>query len=251
MITTLLKKIFGSRNDRLIKRYMHAVRAINALEPQVEALSDAQLRAKTDEFKQRLANGEALDDLLPEAFAVVREAGKRTLNMRHFDVQLIGGMVLHYGKIAEMRTGEGKTLVATLPAYLSPGRDWRARCHGNDYLASRDALMGNIYGFRIDGRGQPVADGARAARSLCCGHHLRHQQRFGFDYLRDNMVYQAADRRRAQAVYAIVDRSTRPDRRSARRSSLRPGRRHHRPVLQDQTWCPSSPGRRGERAGGL
>src|SRR6185312_10764847 len=115
MINTLLKKIFGSRNDRLIKRYQHTVQAINALEPKIEALTDEELRAKTDEFRQRLAKGETLDDILPEAFAVVREAGKRVLNMRHFDVQLIGGMVLHRGKIAEMKTGEGKTLVATLP----------------------------------------------------------------------------------------------------------------------------------------
>ncbi|MGL5631419.1 MAG: preprotein translocase subunit SecA, partial [Azovibrio sp.] len=119
MISGLLKKIFGSRNDRLIKQYFQTVQRINALEPAVEALSDDGLRAKTDEFRQRVQNGETLDSLLPEAFAVVREAGKRVLGMRHFDVQLIGGMVLHFGKIAEMRTGEGKTLVATLPAYLN------------------------------------------------------------------------------------------------------------------------------------
>src|SRR6476646_1835895 len=149
MINTLLKKIFGSRNDRLIKRSQHTVQAINALEPKIEALSDAELRAKTDEFKERLAKGETLDDLLPEAFAVVREAGRRTLNMRHFDVQLIGGMVLHYGKIAEMRTGEGKTLVATLPAYLNALNGQGVHVVTvNDYLASRDAAwMGNIYGF--------------------------------------------------------------------------------------------------------
>ena len=119
MISGLLKKIFGSRNDRLIKQYSAVVRQINALEPAVSALSDEALRGKTDEFKTRVANGETLDALLPEAFAVVREAGKRVLGMRHFDVQLIGGMVLHDGKIAEMRTGEGKTLVATLPCYLN------------------------------------------------------------------------------------------------------------------------------------
>lgn len=118
MISGLLKKIFGSRNDRLIKQYSVVVRQINALEAGVSALPDEALRAKTDEFRTRVTNGESLDALLPEAFAVVREAGKRVLGMRHFDVQLIGGMVLHYGKIAEMRTGEGKTLVATLPAYL-------------------------------------------------------------------------------------------------------------------------------------
>ena len=119
MISGLLKKIFGSRNDRLIKQYAQTVKRINALEPAMQALTDAQLQAKTDEFRQRHAGGESLDDLLPEAFAVVREAGKRVLGMRHFDVQMIGGMVLHYGKIAEMRTGEGKTLVATLPSYLN------------------------------------------------------------------------------------------------------------------------------------
>ncbi|MEO7404764.1 MAG: preprotein translocase subunit SecA, partial [Burkholderiales bacterium] len=119
MIQGVLKKIFGSRNDRLIKQYMRTVRTINALEPQTKALSDEALRAKTDEFRGRLAGGATLDAVLPEAFAVVREAGVRALNMRHFDVQLVGGMVLHYGKIAEMRTGEGKTLVATLPAYLN------------------------------------------------------------------------------------------------------------------------------------
>src|SRR5512138_2315821 len=119
MISGLLKKIFGSRNDRLIRQYSQTVRTINALEPTISALTDEALRAKTDEFRQRVAGGESLDSLLPEAFAVVREAAKRVHGMRHFDVQLIGGMVLHNGKISEMRTGEGKTLVATLPAYLN------------------------------------------------------------------------------------------------------------------------------------
>ena len=144
MISGLLKKIFGSRNDRLIKQYSQTVQKINALENSIAALSDDALRAKTDEFKQRHAQGESLDDLLPEAFAVVREAGKRVLGMRHFDVQLIGGMVLHYGKIAEMRTGEGKTLVATLPSYLNAiaGKGVHV-ITVNDYLASRDsAWMG-------------------------------------------------------------------------------------------------------------
>jgi len=148
MIATVLRKIFGSRNDRLIKRYAQTVRTINAFEPQVEGLSDAELRAKTSAFKQRLADGEALDQLLPEAFAVVREAGKRALNMRHFDVQLIGGMVLHHGKISEMRTGEGKTLVATLPAYLNAlAGEGVHVVTVNDYLASRDAAwMGKLFG---------------------------------------------------------------------------------------------------------
>src|SRR5262245_18226402 len=119
MLSTLFKKVFGSRNERLVKQYFQNFRLINELEPASQALTDEQLRAKTDEFKQRYQNGESLDKLLPEAFAVVREGGRRVLEMRHFDVQLIGGMVLHAGKIAEMRTGEGKTLVATLPAYLN------------------------------------------------------------------------------------------------------------------------------------
>ena len=140
MISGLLKKIFGSRNDRLIKQYSATVRQINALEAGVSALTDAQLRGKTDEFKTRLSSGETLDSLLPEAFAVVREAGKRALGMRHFDMQLIGGMVLHDGKIAEMRTGEGKTLVATLPAYLNAlSGNGVHIVTVNDYLASRDA----------------------------------------------------------------------------------------------------------------
>ena len=149
MLQSLIKKVFGSRNDRLVKQYLQKVKAINALEPAMEALSDAELAARTGEFRTRLEAGEALDTLLPEAFAVVREASKRVLGMRHFDVQLVGGMVLHAGKIAEMRTGEGKTLMATLPAYLDalPGKG----VHGvrvNDYLAQRDAqAMGKLYGF--------------------------------------------------------------------------------------------------------
>src|SRR5690606_22886149 len=134
------KKIFGSRNDRLIRQYQQTVARINAMESEIAALPDEALRGKTEEFRQRLADGAKLDDLLPEAFAVVREAGKRVLGMRHFDVQLVGGMVLHDGKIAEMRTGEGKTLVATLPAYLNAltGKGVHI-ITVNDYLASRDA----------------------------------------------------------------------------------------------------------------
>src|SRR5512134_3980776 len=145
----VLTKIFGSRNERLIKQYVRTVVRINALEPETAKLSDAALQAKTGEFRKRLADGAKLDDLLPEAFAVVREAGKRTLRMRHFDMQLVGGMVLHDGKIAEMRTGEGKTLVATLPAYLNalPGTGVHI-VTVNDYLAKRDAeWMGKIFGF--------------------------------------------------------------------------------------------------------
>src|ERR1700675_4278408 len=209
MITTLLKKIFGSRNDRLIKRYMHAVRAINALEPQIEALSDAQLRAKTDEFRQRLANGETLDDILPEAFAVVREAGKRTLNMRHFDVQLIGGMVLHYGKIAEMRTGEGKTLVATLPAYLNAltGRGVHI-VTVNDYLAQRDAAwMGRIYRFLGLTVGVNLSQMSHDLKQMAYAADITYgtNNEFGFDYLRDNMVFHASEKVQRGLVYAIVD----------------------------------------------
>ena len=149
MIPNILTKIFGSRNERLLKQYAQVVEEINALEPALAALSDDDLRAKTPVLKERVANGETLDAVLPEAFAVVREAGKRTLQMRHFDMQLIGGMALHYGKIAEMRTGEGKTLVATLPAYLNAltGRGVHI-VTVNDYLAQRDAdWMGRIYRF--------------------------------------------------------------------------------------------------------
>jgi len=209
MIATLLKKIFGSRNDRLIKRYRHTVQAINALEPQIGGLSDAQLRAKTDEFKQRLAQGETLADLLPEAFAVVREAGKRTLNMRHFDVQLIGGMVLHNGKIAEMRTGEGKTLVATLPAYLNALAGTGVHVVTvNDYLASRDAAwMGNIYGFLGLTVGVNLSQMDHASKQQAYAADITYgtNNEFGFDYLRDNMVHQTVDRVERKLVYAIVD----------------------------------------------
>lgn len=149
MFAPLLKKLFGSKNERDVKRMAKAVQAINALEPQMVALSDEQLKAKTAEFQQRYAKGETLDQLLPEAFAVVREAGKRVMGMRHFDVQLIGGMTLHDGKIAEMRTGEGKTLVGTLPVYLNAlsGKGVHV-VTVNDYLARRDAnWMRPLYEF--------------------------------------------------------------------------------------------------------
>ena len=149
MATNFLTKLFGSRNDRLLKQYRKTVERINALEPQFEKLDDLALKAKTDEFRQRLNQGETLDALLPEAFAVVREASKRVMKMRHFDVQLIGGMALHQGKVAEMRTGEGKTLTATLPVYLNAltGKGVHV-VTVNDYLASRDAQwMGRLYSF--------------------------------------------------------------------------------------------------------
>src|SRR5688572_18875689 len=149
IVDTVLAKVFGTANDRELKRLRPLVAEINAREPEVQKLSDEQLREKTAEFRQRLANGETLEDLLPEAFAVVREAGRRTLNMRHFDVQLMGGIVLHRGRIAEMKTGEGKTLVATLPVYLNAleGKGVHV-VTVNDYLARRDSeWMGQIYRF--------------------------------------------------------------------------------------------------------
>ncbi len=209
MIATILKKIFGSRNDRLIKRYAQSVRAINALEPEIERLSDAELRAKTPAFKQRFAAGETLDQLLPEAFAVVREAGKRALNMRHFDVQLIGGMVLHHGKIAEMRTGEGKTLVATLPAYLNAlGGEGVHVVTVNDYLASRDAAwMGRLYGFLGLTVGVNLSQMDHASKQQAYAADITYgtNNEFGFDYLRDNMVYATPDRVQRRLAYAIVD----------------------------------------------
>ena len=157
---SLVQKVIGSRNDRFIKKVSKTVQKINSIEPQFETLSDEQLKAKTVEFRDRLAKGEALDNLLPEAFATVREAGKRVKGMRHYDVQLIGGIVLHQGKVAEMRTGEGKTLVATLPAYLNAlTGDGVHVITVNDYLAKRDAeLMGEIYEFLGMTVGVIVAD---------------------------------------------------------------------------------------------
>ena len=209
MISGLLKKIFGSRNDRLIKQYSAVVRQINALEAGISALSDAELRAKTDEFKERLADGATLESLIPEAFAVVREAGKRTLNMRHFDVQLIGGMVLHDGKIAEMRTGEGKTLVATLPAYLNALTGNGVHIVTvNDYLASRDAeWMGRLHRFLGLTVGCNLSQMEHSAKQAAYAADITYgtNNEFGFDYLRDNMVYTAAERVQRKLAYAIVD----------------------------------------------
>ncbi len=209
MISSLLKNIFGSRNDRLIKQYMQKVREINALEPQIAALSDAELQGKTGIFRERFDKGEALDALLPEAFAVVREAGKRVLGMRHFDVQLIGGMVLHQGKIAEMRTGEGKTLVATLPSYLNAlsGRGVHV-VTVNDYLAERDAgWMGRIHEFLGLSVGvilsQMDHDDKQAAYAADITYGTNNE--FGFDYLRDNMVSSPAEKVQRPLNYAIVD----------------------------------------------
>jgi preprotein translocase subunit SecA len=215
MITTLLRKVFGSRNDRLVKRYMQRVRAINALEPEVEQLSDGELRGRTEALRQRYAGGETLDQLLPEAFAVVREAGKRALGMRHFDVQLIGGMALHDGKIAEMRTGEGKTLVATLPAYLNSLSGQGVHVVTvNDYLASRDAAwMGRLYNFLGLSVGVNLPfhelshEERQEAKRAAYGSDITYgtNNEFGFDFLRDNMVYQTEERVQKPLVYAIVD----------------------------------------------
>jgi preprotein translocase subunit SecA len=209
MLSTLVKKIFGSRNERLIKQYSKTVAQINALEPAMRSLSDAQLRAKTQEFKQRHQNGESLDALLPEAFAVVREAGRRVFEMRHFDVQLIGGMVLHYGKIAEMRTGEGKTLVATLPAYLNAlsGKGVHV-VTVNDYLANRDATwMGKLYAFLGLTVGVNLSQMPHAEKQKAYAADITYgtNNEFGFDYLRDNMVYHPSERVQRGLNFAIVD----------------------------------------------
>ncbi|HTQ00481.1 MAG TPA: preprotein translocase subunit SecA [Casimicrobiaceae bacterium] len=209
MISNILTRIFGSRNERLLKQYAEVVRKVNALEPAVAALSDDELRAKTAELKARVADGEALDDVMPDAFAVVREAGKRTLSMRHFDVQLIGGMALHYGKIAEMRTGEGKTLVATLPAYLNAlsGKGVHI-VTVNDYLAQRDAdWMGRIYKFLGMTVGVNLSQMSHADKQVAYGADITYgtNNEFGFDYLRDNMVFSVGERVQRSLNYAIVD----------------------------------------------
>ncbi len=234
MVSKIFRKIFGSRNDRLIKKMTKTVAQVNKLEAEIEALSDTELSAKTQEFRQRLEQGEILDSLMLEAFAVVREAGRRVMQMRHFDVQLIGGMVLHQGKIAEMRTGEGKTLVATLAAYLNalPGKGVHV-VTVNDYLARRDAAwMGRLYHFLglstgvinssggmgpdsssylldldYDGAAggyaqlRPVARGEAYAADITYGTN----NEFGFDYLRDNMAFSADQRVQRPPFYAIVD----------------------------------------------
>jgi len=209
MLPKLLTSIFGSRNDRLLKQYRAVVTRVNAFEPQFEKLGDAELRAKTDELRARHAQGETLDDLLPEAFAVVREAGKRTLRMRHFDVQLMGGMALHAGKIAEMRTGEGKTLVATLPVYLNSltGKGVHV-VTVNDYLARRDAeWMGRLYNFLGLTVGVNTPQMTREEKQAAYAADVTYgtNNEFGFDYLRDNMVQDVADRVARGLSYAIVD----------------------------------------------
>jgi preprotein translocase subunit SecA len=209
MLGALAKKIFGSANDRRLKTYAPKVKAINALEPEIEALSDEALRARTQVFRDRLAAGETLDDLLVEAFATVREAAKRTLKQRHFDVQLIGGMVLHEGSIAEMRTGEGKTLVATLAVYLNAlaGRGVHV-VTVNDYLAKRDAeWMGQIYKFLGMSVGVILNDLSDEERSAAYASDITYgtNNEFGFDYLRDNMKYELSQMVQRGHAYAIVD----------------------------------------------
>ena len=204
----MLKKIFGSRNDRVIRQLSKKVKTINALEPEFQALSDHDLLAKTDEFRTRFTDGETLDALLPEAFAAVREGSVRSLGMRHYDVQLIGGMVLNSGKISEMRTGEGKTLMATLAAYLNAIAGSVHVVTVNDYLASRDAeWMGKVYNFMgltvgVIASGQSFEDKQAA---YACDIVYGTNNEFGFDYLRDNMAFSADQKSQRDLSFAIVD----------------------------------------------
>ncbi len=209
MPLSFLTKLFGSRNDRLLKQYRTSVVRISALEPQYEALSDEALRGKTSEFKARVAGGESLDAILPEAFAVVREGAKRVMKMRHFDVQMMGGMALHHGKIAEMGTGEGKTLTATLPVYLNAltGKGVHV-VTVNDYLAGRDARwMGQLYSFLGLSVGVNTPQAPRADKQAAYGSDITYgtNNEYGFDYLRDNMVYEVTDRVQRGLNFAIVD----------------------------------------------
>ena len=205
----LVQKIIGSRNERFIKKVCKTVQKINSLEPGFEKLSDEQLKAKTLEYRERLANGDILDNLLPEAFATVREAARRTKNMRHYDVQLIGGIVLHQGKVAEMRTGEGKTLVATLPAYLNALTSNSVHVITvNDYLAKRDAeLMSDIYKFLGMSVGVIVADlnPEQRKQAYACDITYGTNNEFGFDYLRDNMAYDKEQQVQRSRNYVIID----------------------------------------------
>jgi preprotein translocase subunit SecA len=209
MLPKVLTSIFGSRNDRLLKQYRVVVQQINALETQFESLDDAALKAKTEEFKKRVADGESLEALLPEAFAVVREGSKRVLKMRHFDVQMIGGIALHNGKIGEMRTGEGKTLTGTLPVYLNAltGKGVHV-VTVNDYLARRDAeWMGRLYTFLGLSVGVNMPQMSREEKQAAYAADVTYgtNNEYGFDYLRDNMVHETADRVQRGLSYAIVD----------------------------------------------
>src|SRR5690349_16588669 len=209
MLNTLIKRMFGSRNERTLRRMEKVVQTINAFEPMIQSLDDAKLANKTQEFKARFSQGETLDELLAEAFAVVREVSIRTLGLRHFDVQLIGGMVLHEGNIAEMKTGEGKTLVATLPAYLNAisGRGVHV-VTVNDYLAKRDTeWMGKIYRFLglTVGCIQHDMDDSERQEAYRADITYGTNNEFGFDYLRDNMKFEPSAMVQRGHYYAIVD----------------------------------------------
>ncbi|MEE8285862.1 MAG: preprotein translocase subunit SecA [Gammaproteobacteria bacterium] len=209
MITNVIRKIVGSRNERQVRRMRKTVESVNALEPEVQKLSDAEIRASTDKFRQRRAAGESLEQLLPEVFATVREAARRTLDMRHFDVQIVGGIALHEGRIAEMRTGEGKTLVATLPAYLNALDGYGVHIVTvNDYLARRDAeWMGHIYEFLGMRTGVVVPGMLPQEKQEAYAADIVYgtNNEYGFDYLRDNMAFMAAERAQGRLHYAIVD----------------------------------------------
>ena len=209
MVSNLLSKVFGSRNERLLKSMQKHVAKTNAFEPDIAALSDEQLKSKTEEFRDRLSKGETLEQILPEVFAVVREAGKRVLHMRHFDVQLIGGMVLNDGKIAEMRTGEGKTLVATLAVYLNAleGKGVHV-VTVNDYLAKRDSeWMGKLYNFLGLTVGVILSGQDHAEKKAAYHADITYgtNNEYGFDYLRDNMAFSTEDKVQRELNYAIVD----------------------------------------------
>ena len=209
MFNQLLTKLFGSRNERVLRQYQKQIARINQMEDGLKALDDAALKAKTGEFKQRIENGETLNQLLPEAFAVCREASIRTLGLRHYDVQLIGGMVLHSGRIAEMRTGEGKTLVATLPVYLNAlsGKGVHV-VTVNDYLARRDAAtMGKLYTFLGLSVGVVVPGMPHHEKKYAYAADITYgtNNEYGFDYLRDNMASDIAEVVQRQPNYCVID----------------------------------------------
>ena len=251
MIGQLLAKVIGTQNERELKRLAPRVAAINALEPQIQALGDQQLRDRTAEFRSRVAAGESLDDLLVEAFAVVREAGRRVLNMRHFDVQLIGGMVLHTGRIAEMKTGEGKTLVATLPAYLNAlaGKGVHV-VTVNDYLARRDSdWMGRVYRYLGMSVGVIQHELTDAQRQVAYGADITYgtNNEYGFDYLRDNMKFELASMVQRGHHYAVVDEvdSILIDEARTPPDYFRPRRGIHGPLLRSRSDHPEAEEGRG------
>ena len=240
MLSKVIKTVFGSRNDRIIKKLKQRVQQINKLEPSMQALDDAALAAKTDEFRQRYADGETLEQLLDEAFAVCREAAVRTLDMRHYDVQLVGGMILHNNQITEMRTGEGKTLVATLPAYLNAISGLGVHIVTvNDYLAERDAeWMGQIYEFLglTVGVVLSTMDYATKRESYKADITYGTNNQFGFDYMHDNLCFSLDERVQRELNYAIVDEvDSIPDRRGANSvDHFRAGQRQLRSLYPHQ-----------------